>query len=95
MNLMSLMQIHNADHSLVWSLEGVNPRDYSERVHTGVEYWFKDFVALRGGYKFNYDFEGFSFGAGIKWMGIEIDYAYSDFGSILGSINRFSAQIGF
>jgi len=82
-------------HQWTLAFEGVNPRDYTERVHLGTEYWFNGFIALRGGYKFNYDEESISLGAGIRYSGIEVSYAYSDFGDILGSINRFSAHVNF
>jgi len=94
-NLLSLMGKTSEKHDWTIAFEGVNPRDYTERFHLGTEYWFDGLVALRGGYKFNYDEEGITFGAGVKMMGVEIGYAYADFGDILGTINRVSAQLSF
>ena len=94
-DLLDFAGISSDMHNLNFAVEGVNPRDYSERVHVGAEYWFNQLIALRGGYKFNYDEESFSFGAGIRFMGIEVGYAYSDFGAVLGTVNRVSAQVSF
>lgn len=82
-------------HGFTMAIEGVNPRDYSERIHLGGEYWFNNMIALRGGYKFNYDEESFCLGAGFKLFGAEFGYSYSDFGDIFDSINRFSAFVNF
>ncbi len=41
--------------SLLISVDALHPRSYTERIHVGGEYWFRDLLALRGGYKFNYD----------------------------------------
>jgi len=94
-DLMKLANLTNEKHKMMIALEGVNPRDYSERVHVGTEYWYNDMFALRGGYKFNYDVESFSLGAGFKYKGVQIDYSYSDFGSILDMVNRFSVIANF
>ncbi|MBU2493140.1 MAG: PorV/PorQ family protein [Bacteroidetes bacterium] len=87
---LGLANINSDTHKLTIALEGVNPRDYSERVHLGGEYIFDNMLSLRAGYKFNYDVESFSFGAGFKYNDAQIDYAYSDFGSLLGNVNRVS-----
>ena len=94
-NAFGLANITSEKHKLTLAFEGVNPRDYSERVHLGAEYGFNDMFFLRGGYKFNYDVESFSFGLGVKYLGAQIDYAYSDFGSILGNVNRVSIVFNF
>jgi hypothetical protein len=94
-DLLSMAGISSEMHGLSLELEGVNPRDYSERIHLGGEYLFNDMIALRGGYKFNYDEESFSFGAGFKLLGAEFGYSYSDFGEIFSSINRISASLNF
>ena len=95
MNALGLTDIPSEIHKLTVALEGVNPRDFSERIHIGSEYVFRKMFALRAGYKFNYDLESFSFGAGLMYSGIQVDYSYSDFGSIFGSINRISLVLNF
>jgi len=85
-------------HSLMIAMDAIHPRDYTERIHLGAEYWFMDMIALRSGYKFNYDEEGYSVGAGAKLsvggLDIKLDYAYSDFG-VFDSVNRISFGVSF
>jgi hypothetical protein len=84
------------NHVLVSYLEGVHPNDGPERVHAALEYNFIDIFFLRGGYKFNYDEQGFTAGAGINYNmeGVtgRIDYAYLDYGR-LSSVHLFT--LGF
>ena len=58
-----------------------------------MEYVFDQTLALRGGYKLNYDVERLSGGIGVRTtlMGttIAFDYAFTDFGA-LRSVNRLS-----
>ena len=93
-DVLSLAGLKSTEHQLIFAVEGVNPRDYSERVHVGLEYWYKQLVALRYGNKFNYDEESYSFGAGVKVKGIEIGYAYSMLG-IFDPVSRFSIRMTF
>jgi hypothetical protein len=84
-------------NSLVIALDAIHPRDYTERIHLGAEYWFmKNMLAVRAGYKFNYDLEGISAGFGFKknisGMNFKLDYSYSDLG-VFNKVNRLS--LGF
>jgi hypothetical protein len=85
-------------HSLMIAFDAIHPRDYTERIHLGTEYWFMNMVALRTGYKFNYDEEGFSFGVGAKvnvgGLDLKLDYAYTDFG-VFDNVNRISFGASF
>ena len=80
------------------SYDVMHPRDYAERMQFGLEYQYKDFVALRGGYKINYDEQSFTGGLGlnVELMNIKLqfDYAITDF-SNFGMIHRFSVGFGF
>ena len=73
---------------LLIAVDAVHPRDYSERVHFGAEYLFADLLAVRAGYKTNYDEEALSMGFGVKYavggIGLRIDYSYSQLGSFDG-----------
>ncbi|HCC47128.1 MAG TPA: hypothetical protein DEQ38_03290 [Elusimicrobia bacterium] len=66
----------------------------------GAEYWFRDALALRGGYKFGYDTSnlgaevGLSLGFGVKVQGLGVDYAFLPFGD-LGNIHRFGVWMQF
>ena len=56
-------------------------------------------VALRGGYKLNYDEASFTFGAGVNTavfgdFKVRLDYAYSDMG-ILDVVHRGSIGFSF
>jgi len=74
-----------------------HPNDYAQQVHAGLEYEYGGIFALRGGYKFNYDFDGLTLGAGFKHafegLRISIDYSYGDMGTYLGNVQRFSIGI--
>jgi len=82
------------NHSLTVSATAIHPRDYSERLHLGAEYWLFNTFAIRGGYKFNYDQEGLSAGIGLKrelsGLKVKFDYSFTDMGSYLGSVHRIS-----
>ncbi|HAH32629.1 MAG TPA: hypothetical protein DCL44_09995 [Elusimicrobia bacterium] len=66
----------------------------------GIEYWFRDAFAMRGGYKFGYDTSnlgavaGLSLGFGLKVAGLGVDYAYLPFGD-LGNVQRFGFWMQF
>ncbi len=83
---------------LTVAFDWVHPRDYSERQHVGIEYSLADMVFLRAGYKFNYDEEGLTAGAGFRKdlgpVGLNIDYTYTSFG-IFDSVQRFSLGVAF
>ncbi len=94
-DILSFTHFDSEEHDLDLVLEGNNPIDYSERFHIGTEYWFRQMFALRAGYKFNYDEENLSLGAGLRYKGIHFDYSYASFGEFLGSVNRFSMHMTF
>lgn len=85
-------------HKVTLAVEGVHINDGPEKVNLGMEYGLLDFIFLRGGYKFNYDEESFSLGAGLNIsMGSTfavINFAYVDFGQ-LDTVNMFSVALGF
>ena len=86
---LSLFGVDTESSKLNLAIELAKPIDYSERTHLGAEYWYKDFLALRAGYKFNYDTEGLTAGFGVKYSGFEFRYSFVNHGSLLGSVNRF------
>jgi len=61
----------------------------------GAEYWLKNALALRSGYRFGYDVSslggivGLGVGAGVKIWGVTLDYAFVPFGD-LGDTHRVS-----
>ena len=70
-----------SNSSLTFELNAIHPRDYTERVHLGGEFLYANMLAIRGGYKTNYDEESFSMGFGIRYnvsgIGLRVDYSYS------------------
>jgi hypothetical protein len=85
-------------HLLTVVVEGDHPNDGREKFHLGVSYAFDKTFFLRGGYKFNYDVQRFTFGAGINYpigpcLG-SINYAYVDFGE-LTHVHMFSLGFSF
>jgi hypothetical protein len=85
-------------HFLAAAVEGNHPNDGPEKVQMGVEYSFQKIFFLRGGYKFNYDEQGLTLGAGIHYAPAgfsgTLNYAYVDF-SVLRQVHTFSFGFAF
>lgn len=91
--------IETPESKLTVSLEAKHPNDNLQQVSFGGEYLWKELFSLRGGYKFNYEEEGFTFGSGVKLKAgektkLDINYAWADF-SRLQSVHRFSLGFEF
>lgn len=89
----------SADQKLIGAFEFSHPPDNAERLNAGVEYGFKNYVFLRGGYNINYDSEGLAGGAGFHFPvaaagEADLDYAYTDLKD-LGSSHRVSLRFEF
>lgn len=78
-------------YSLTVAVESGFTIDLGDRYRIGAELWVLNLVALRGGYRFNYSNEDFSFGVGIspeiRGKKLNIDFAYSNF------INHFESPL--
>lgn len=76
-------------HRLTVVFEGDHPNDGPEKFHMGVDYTFQNVLSLRGGYRFNYDEQGLSVGAGLIYSQSSftgsVNYAYQDFGALNGA----------
>lgn len=74
-----------------------HPNDYDQQLHLGGEYEFSGLLALRCGYKFNYDFDGLTLGAGLKCavggLALSLDWSYGDMGTYLGNVQRISVSM--
>jgi hypothetical protein len=88
--------LETVNHMVTVAFEGSHPNDNVERANLGVEYWFNSFLALRGGYRFEYDDEQWSVGGGvnIKKGMIRVDYALSHF-EYLTDVHRITAILAF
>ena len=97
---MDVLDLISDEHknSLIFAVDAIHPRDYTERIHLGGEFWLMDMFAFRSGYKFNYDEEGLCAGLGFKYtisgVHVNFDYSYSEFG-VFGGVNRFSIGFSF
>lgn len=78
------------------AIDATHPNDNKERVHFGTEISFFDRLYLRGGYKYNYDDQKFSFGAGANVpfsdTFVYFDYSYSVY-DLLPSVHRISVKL--
>jgi hypothetical protein len=86
----------DSEYRVTLSAEAVNPNDGDERVNVGTEIGWKNIIVLRGGYKFFYDEESYSFGIGVNTpvpFPLMLDFAFADYGR-LGNITRFTLQLG-
>jgi len=93
---MELLGNRNSDLMITGLVEALHPNDGEEHLNTGVEVWFLQQFALRGGYKFFYDEDSFSAGLGIHpsiGMPLGFDIAVTDHGR-LGTVVRFTLEIG-
>jgi hypothetical protein len=99
-DLVDLLNLHGlgANHAATFSSDFQHSRDYSSRLHYGMEYWYRGALALRAGYKSNYDEENVTLGAGLRGTmddyAVQFDYAYNDFG-VFEPVHKFSVSIEF
>lgn len=96
MDVLDLMGEH--ENRLLVSIDAVHPRDYTERLNIGAEFLLMDMFAIRAGYRYNYDEEALTLGAGLNYtlsgLSVRIDYAYTPLEKF-DAVNRFSMGIGF
>ena len=86
-------------HKITTTMQVNHPVDNAEDINIGTEYWWRQMLALRAGYRTGADEGGLSAGMGILLTPpvisqLILDYAYSDFGR-LGSVQRFSLGLSF
>lgn len=98
---MEILGKQGGDTYLTVTGENQYATDFAEpQYRLGGELWFKNSLALRGGYKFNYDLETYSLGAGVKFHPVKrsevrADFAYSNFGYKFDAPLRFSLSGSF
>ncbi|MEM1115411.1 MAG: PorV/PorQ family protein [Bacteroidota bacterium] len=84
----------NAQNRLTVAYDLHQPNDYDQQMQFGAEYAFAELIALRAGYKMNYDTEGITLGAGLNadlsGARFGIDYSYGDMGEFLGAVHRLT-----
>ncbi len=86
-------------HRLTLASEYIKPNDGPEKVNLGIEYFVFHNFYFRGGYRFNYDEDSFTFGIGAEYsisddILLKFDYAYLNLGRFNG-VSLLTAGIGF
>jgi len=92
--------LEGGDNPYLWTVaaEFIHPNDGPEKINVGTEYTLFNLLSLRGGYRFNYDEEDITLGAGINVktssVGFAVNYAFVSFGR-LSDVHMFSLDLGF
>lgn len=77
----------------------MHPNDYEQQMHLGAEYSFAGVIALRSGYKLNYDVDNWTFGGGINTrfdrLDLAFDYSFGAMNEHLNHAHRLSMSVGF
>jgi hypothetical protein len=71
----------------------VFPNDGDARTHAGLEFDYQRRFFLRGGYKLGYDSQGGTFGLGVSYRSLTLDYAFMLVDNDLGDGHRISLAI--
>jgi len=84
--------------NVLLAIDVTHPNDNDEHVNLGGEVRIFDQVSLRGGYRFGYDIERATVGAGVAAplgdLTLRFDYAYTTY-QLLPNVNRFSFGMEF
>ena len=94
--------VRSSNHRVTLSTDAAHPNDNSEYVNLGMEYSFRQLVALRAGYRNLFEENGeesVTLGAGLNMrldraLRVQFDYAYAAFGR-LNSTHWFTVDLGF
>jgi hypothetical protein len=84
----------NETSKLTTAIDLIHPNNNLEYYNMGLEYGYRDMFFFRGGYRLNIDEGGLSFGAGVRYNLINLDYSFVDRG-IVSDIHRLSAGFTF
>ncbi|HEY6951410.1 MAG TPA: PorV/PorQ family protein [Bacteroidota bacterium] len=85
-------------HRFTVAVDAVHTNDYGDRLHVGGEYWLGSTLAMRAGYRFNYDEGNLSVGIGLNQvigeMDVRLDYAYVNY-TYLESPHRITLSVAY
>ncbi|MFH1755408.1 MAG: PorV/PorQ family protein [Candidatus Latescibacterota bacterium] len=84
-------EIPAAKGAILLAVDVLFPNDADVREHFGAEYGFEQQIFLRAGYKAGYESQGATFGFGVKYQKVNVDYAFLLIQNDLGDSHR----IGF
>lgn len=88
-------EVARLDGRVLFTFDAMFPNDDSVREHFGGEYSYKRMLALRAGYKAGYDSQGATFGFGVVYREIGLDYAFLPVSNDLGDSHRFALNFSF
>jgi hypothetical protein len=91
MNLLDLVDWQGLKQSAVLSIDATHDRSHREQLLVGMDYTLMDVLSLRLGYIYGNDENNVTFGFGVNYFGIALDYAYTPFG-IFDNVQRISAR---
>lgn len=95
---LSMTAFSTEEVSMLVAVDVTHPNDNSEHVNVGAEIQAFERAYLRGGYRFGYDIERATFGAGVVAplgdLMLRFDYAYATY-NLLPNISRFSLGVQF
>lgn len=94
MDLMDIIDEDQNVHSLLMAVDATHYRAHPEQVRVGLDYTLLDMISVRTGYVSNSSISNFSFGMGIKYSGVQLDYAYTPF-QLFNNVQRITARIAF
>jgi len=86
------LPIEKWNGNLLMAADLVSFRGEDIKTHVGAEYNFRNLARVALGYKFGYDVEGFTAGAGVSRGSLSFGYAFSAIGSELGDSHRVSVS---
>jgi hypothetical protein len=96
MDVMDLTSMDRDMHSFVLAVDAERPRDFAEQLRIGGEYLLMNTLALRAGYAFPTDTEGFNLGLGLQrelsGLGFAFNYAYTSY-EVFDAVHRIGIQL--
>jgi hypothetical protein len=98
MDMFDLIENRDDMHKLFLAVDAERPRDFYEQMKIGAEYVFMNTLAVRGGYIFPSDEQGYNLGIGLQQSlagtFFSFDYSYSEMG-VFSGVHRFAFQFSF
>ncbi len=89
--------MESAESRMTLACDLFQPNDYLQQIHFGMEYAFSEMLFLRAGYKFYYDNDNLTMGAGVRQtiadFPLAVDYSYGSMGDYLPSVHRISVGV--
>ena len=94
----SMTVLNTESIKVLVAADAAHPNDNRERINVGTELTILGQVFLRAGYRFNYDLESATFGAGVVaplgGSSLRFDYSYALY-QLLANVHRLSVGITF